>query len=280
MRKLLQAELSRRLSSIIFIGEIIFLLIYNYLEVIGSVFGFEVDTTYFLFNKTAIICLCIAVNVSLQLIQELDNRTINNKLFCGFSKSIFYKTEIIVGIIEGMILFLIDTISIIILGIMQKYDTDIFSTDFFINLIITLMIISTVTIISTVLSILINHRIISIFFVMAVTLFLLYGGNETVRSLNQPAQTTLFSVDGEIRDNPLYIEGTKRVAHNIHLFASPYAQSCYVSYMLHEKQADKSNNSLILKNIPYHLEFIISDTIECLITYILGFYLFNRRNLQ
>lgn len=280
MSRLLRAELSRRLTSIIFIGEIVFLLSYNFLEIVWSVFGFEVDTTYFLFNKTATICICIAANVSLQLSQELDNRTINNKLFCGFSKSIFYKAEIVVGIIEGIILFLIDTISIIILGMFQKYDADILHTDFFINLIIALTIISTVTVISTVLSIFFNHRIISIFLVMSVTLLLLYGGNETVQNLNQPAQTTLFSVDGEMRDNPLYIEGTQRVAHNIHLLISPYAQSCYVSYMLHEEQTDKFNNSLILKDMPYHLDFVISDTIECLLLYILGFYLINKRNLQ
>lgn len=148
------------------------------------------------------------------------------------------------------------------------------------NLIITLIIISTVAVISTILSILINHRILSIFLVMGATLLLLYGGNETVRSLNQPAQTTLFSTDGKMRDNPLYIEGIKRVTHNMHLFVSPYAQSCYTAYMLHEEPKVKSNNSLILKNIPTHLEFVISDTIECLLLYILGLYLFNKRNLQ
>jgi len=280
MSRLLRAELSRRLTSIIFIGEIIFLLIYNFLEIVGSAYGFEVDTTYFLFNKTAIICICIAANVSLQLSQELDNRTINNKLFCGFSKSVFYKSEIIAGIIEGMILLLTDTISIIIFGLAQKYNTDIFHTDFFINLIITLIIILTLAIISTVLSVLISQRIISLFFVMFVTIILIYGGNETVRSLNQPAQTTLFSADGEMRDNPLYIKGAKRDAHNIHLFVSPYAQSCYTAYLLQEKQTDKFNNSLILKNMHYHLEFVISDIAECLLFYILGFYLFDKRNLQ
>lgn len=40
---------------------------------------------YFLFNKTTLICIFISINVSLKLSQELDNRTINNKLFCGGS---------------------------------------------------------------------------------------------------------------------------------------------------------------------------------------------------
>ena len=47
---------------------------------------FEVNIPYFLFNKTTLICIFISINVSLKLSQELDNRTINNKLFCGYNK--------------------------------------------------------------------------------------------------------------------------------------------------------------------------------------------------
>lgn len=42
MNKLLRVELSRRLTSIIYIGEIILLLVYNFLEISGSTYGFEV----------------------------------------------------------------------------------------------------------------------------------------------------------------------------------------------------------------------------------------------
>lgn len=65
------------------------------------------------------------------------------------------------------------------------------------------------------LSVLINNRIFSIFIVIGLTLLLLYGGKETVHTLNQPVQTTLFSIDGELRDNPLYAEGAERTIHNI-----------------------------------------------------------------
>lgn len=41
MNKLLRVELSRRLTSIIYIGEIILLLVYNFLEISGSTYGFE-----------------------------------------------------------------------------------------------------------------------------------------------------------------------------------------------------------------------------------------------
>ncbi len=97
--------------------------------------------------------------MSLKLSQELDNRTINNKLFCGYNKSTFYKTELLVGIIEGTLLLLADTISVILLGIFQNYELNISYIDLFINFIIVLIIISTVAIISTILSVLINNRI-------------------------------------------------------------------------------------------------------------------------
>ena len=165
MNKLLRVELSRRLTSIIYIGEIILLLVYNFLEISGSTYGFEVNIPYFLFNKTTLICIFISINVSLKLSQELDNRTINNKLFCGYNKSTFYKTELLVGIIEGTLLLLADTISVILLGIFQNYELNISYIDLFINFIIALIIISTVAIISTILSVLINNRIFSIFIV-------------------------------------------------------------------------------------------------------------------
>lgn len=135
-------------------------------------------------------------------------------------------------------------------------------------------------IISTILSVLINNRIFSIFIVIGLTLLLLYGGKETVHTLNQPVQTTLFSIDGELRDNPLYAEGAERTIHNIHLFSSPYAQANYVPYLLHEEKQEKFDNSLILKNNPYHLEFLITDILGGIFLYLLGSYLFNKRNLQ
>ena len=46
MNKLLRVELSRRLTSIIYIGEIILLLVYNFLEISGSTYGFEVNIPY------------------------------------------------------------------------------------------------------------------------------------------------------------------------------------------------------------------------------------------
>ena len=280
MNKLLRVELSRRLTSIIYIGEIILLLVYNFLEISGSTYGFEVNIPYFLFNKTTLICIFISINVSLKLSQELDNRTINNKLFCGYNKSTFYKTELLVGIIEGTLLLLADTISVILLGIFQNYELNISYIDLFINFIIAHIIISTVAIISTILSVLINNRIFSIFIVIGLTLLLLYGGKETVHTLNQPVQTTLFSIDGELRDNPLYAEGAERTIHNIHLFSSPYAQANYVPYLLHEEKQEKFDNSLILKNSPYHLEFLITDILGGIFLYLLGSYLFNKRNLQ
>lgn len=280
MSKLLRAELTRRLTSIIYIGELIILLFYNCLEIAGSRYGFWVDIPYFLFNKTSMICIGIAVNVSLKVSQELDNRTINNKLFCGYNKSAFYKVEVLVGIIEGILLLFVDTISVMFIGIFQNYTFNISYMDFFVNFAITLMIISTVAVISTVLGILIVHRIFSIFIVLGLSVLLLYGGRETVHTLNQPAETTLFSIDGEVRENPLYVDGMERTAYNVHLLVSPYAQSCYVPYLLHEEKEEKYNNSLFLKQNPYHLEFIMLDALEGMLVYFVGLYLFRKRNLQ
>lgn len=278
MRKLLRAELLRRMVSAIYIAECIFLLVYNFLEIGGSVYGFEVNIPYFLFNKVSLISICIAINVSLKVSQELDNRTINNKIFCGYSKQTLYKTELVAGIIEGIVLALIDTVSVIVIGEIKQYAINKSYIDLLVNFMIVVLIVSTVAVISTVLTIIIKKRIFSILIVIGLTCFFLYSGTETVKTLYQPKETTLFST--EARENPLYVEGRERTVHKAHLLFSPYAQANYTSYLLHEENNEKMNNSLILKNSPYHFEFIIIDILEGGILCFVGMYLFKKQNLH
>lgn len=278
MRKLLRAELVRRMVSAIYIAECIFFLVYNFLEIGGSVYGFEVNIPYFLFNKVSLISICIAINVSLKISQELDNRTINNKIFCGYSKQTLYKTEIVAGIIEGIVLVLVDTVSVIVIGKIKQYAINKPYIDLLVNFMIVVLIVSTVAVISTVLTIIIKKRIFSILIVIGLTCFFLYSGTETVKTLYQPKETTLFST--EARENPLYVEGMERTVHKAHLLFSPYAQANYTSYLLHEENNEKMNNSLILKNSSYHFEFIIIDILEGGILCFVGMYLFKKQNLH
>lgn len=171
MSKLLRAELLRRMVSAIYIAECIFLLVYNFLEIGGSVYGFEVNIPYFLFNKVSLISICIAINVSLKVSQELDNRTINNKIFCGYSKQTLYKTELVAGIIEGIVLALIDTVSVIVIGEIKQYAINKSYIDLLVNFMIVVLIVSTVAVISTVLTIIIKKRIFSILIVIGLTCF-------------------------------------------------------------------------------------------------------------
>lgn len=279
MRKLLRAELLRRMVSVTYFFECIFLLVYNFLEIRGSVYGFEVNIPYFLFNKVSFISICIAINVSLKMSQELDNRTIHNKIFCGYSKRTLYKTEIVAGIIEGIVLVLVDTVSVIVLGQMKQYALNKSYLDLIVNFVIVVIIVSTVAVISTVLTIHIKKRIFSILLIIGLTCFFLYSGTETVNTLYQPKETTLFSTEGEARENPLYVEGMDRTVHKAHLLLSPYAQSSYATYLLHEEKDEKMNNSFILKNSTYHFEFVLIDILEMGSFCLIGSYLFKKQKL-
>lgn len=280
MKRLLRAELCRRLLSLILVGECAGILIYSIYQMVLSQYGYHVDALSFLFQKTPIICIYIAVNSLLHIGQELDDRTINNKLYCGFSKTNFYLAEMIVGIAEGMLLTLFDTVSVCVIAKFADFDMPAFDLKFFINLLIVVIITSTVAVISTVLAVLISNRLIAVLVVLLVSFILLYGGRETVSRLNQPKQTTSFNVEGILMDNPLYLEGGSRVLYNAHVFISPYAQACYASNMLYETQTEKSDNSLILKNTPYHVEFFISDIILSLFLYFIGLGCFKKHNLR
>ena len=280
MKRLLQAELIRRLTSIIYISELIFLVIYNVFKIIASNYGFEINISYFLFENTALISIFTAVNVSLKLSQELEYRTINNKLFLGITKKNFFIVESIVGILEGFILLLTDTISVIILGYYKGYIMDVTYSDISINFAILLLTITTVVMLSSILTLLIPTRVISVIVVFCLSFLLLYGGKDTVSALNQPAQTTLFSVDGKMDKNPLYVDGGKRVFHNAHLFLSPYAKAEYSPCLLSEDKEMLAANTLFIKSQSFHLEFIISNVIECILLFILGLHFFKKKNLN
>lgn len=280
MKRLLQAELIRRLTSVIYVGEIIFIIIYNLFGIIGSNYGFEVNISYFLFNNTAYIAIFTTVNVSLKLSQELEHRTINNKLFLGITKNDFFIAETFVGFLEGFILLLVDTISVIILGYAQGYFMDVSCSDILINFIIILLIIATISMISTILSLLIPNRVISVLIVLCLSLLLLHGGKETVRALNQPAETTLFSDDGKMHENPLYVSGGKRILHNTHLFLSPYAKAYYSSCLLSEDKELLTDNALFIKSPSFHLEFMISNVIEFILLYVIGLHFFKKKDLN
>lgn len=279
MYRLIKAELIRRLSNLIFMGGIVFILIYNFMTIIKTVYGFNVDATHFLFQKNMILCIFLVVQITLQTSQELDGRTINNKLFLSYSKSDCFNAAIITSILEGILLFLIDTISVVIMCKIEGYAIVILNAGFIMILFIIIIIIATIAVITTVLTFLINYQKISIFIVMAITLLLFHFGSETVSVLLEPEQTTRFNIEGVLEDNPMYVDGSERLAHNVHLFSSPYAQICYTSHLLAEETTMKFDNSFIMKKVPYRLEFLLSDMVWCLQFYFGGLYLFKKRNL-
>ena len=279
MYRLIKAELTRRLSSLIFMSGIVFILIYNFMTIIKTTYGFNVDATHFLFQKTILLCIFLVVQITLQTSQELDGRTINNKLFLSYSKSDCFNAAIITGILEGTLLFLIDTISVVIMCKMEGYAIVIQNAGFIMNLFIISIIIATVAVITTVLTFLINYQKITIFIVMAITLLFLHFGSETVSVLLEPEQTTRFNIEGVLEDNPMYVDGSERLAHNVHLFSSPYAQICYTSHLLAEETTMKFDNSFVMKKVPYRLEFLLSDMVWSLLFYFGGLYLFKKRNL-
>ena len=103
------------------------------------------------------------------------------------------------------------------------------------------------------------------------------GGN-AVSNLRQ----TEYNIDPQTEalvENPLYINGLKRAAANFHLLISPFAQAEYASDMLYEPEA-KEENSLVLKNFPYHIEFCIFNLLELILFCKLGIYIFRRQDLK
>lgn len=277
---LLRAELSRRCMSILFIGELLYLAAHNLLQIIGSSYGFDMSVSYFLYDNTPTLCIFVSAISSVQISQELDGRTIDNKLLAGFDKRTFFKAEVICSVIQGILLLLTDTIFVILLSTVSGYPVDISLHTFCANLLVTLTAVSTVAVISAVFSCMLSHRLISICIVVGVALLLLYCGQNTVQALEQPSQTDIYNTEHIMQTNPLYISGDRRAAYKFHLAASPYAQAVYANSMQNETTADQISNSLFLREMPFHLDFIIVDLGEGLLLCMAGVRLFERKDLR
>lgn len=105
-------------------------------------------------------------------------------------------------------------------------------------------------------------------------------GGKSVSSLNQAKDWT-DPVTHEEVENPLRIDGFARTANNIHVLVSPFAQTEYNANMLHEADfGTKEENSLILKDFPYHIEFCLFNILEMLLFYRIGLRIFKKQDLK
>lgn len=269
---LLKTELSKRICSFIFICGVIFLLLHNTWKIILTDFGFEVGWSFFLFQNSSIILIFVAISTSLHIGQELCGKTVTNKIILGYDLKTIYNTHILIGILEALILFAIDTITIIIASRIKSFSCDVHIYSLVVNLIIILISIIVISIFVTMLAVIIPSRILSLVIIVGVSLVLFQRGEDLTINLIEPSQTTFFNDSQEAppMDNPLYINGSQRTLYNLELLASPYAQVQYEKFILSEDHEQKVSTSLILKHIPYHVEFIIVGIIECLIMYYLG----------
>lgn len=272
MNLLLKTELHKRCHSIIFILGITCLLIYNIFDLILTDYDFEVGWSFFLFQKTSLLLVVVAINASLTISQDICGKTVNNKILLGYNVIDIYNTQIIAGIVEALSLFLIDTASIIIFSLINNFTMDISISNFIINLIIIIISITVISIFLTTFAIFIPYRILSLFIIVGISLVLFQKGEDLSINLLQPAKTIFFNEheNEQALDNPLYVKGTKRNLYNLELLISPYAQVQYEKFILFESTEQKMNSSLILKQSTYHFEFIAIGITEILVLYFLG----------
>ena len=107
---------------------------------------------------------------------------------------------------------------------------------------------------------------------------MLAAGGNTVSNLREEP-TRLDPVTHETYDNILYIDGLKRQATNAVLLMSPFAQAEYEQYRYWEPY-NKRDNSLIMKNAPFHFEFCIANLLEILLFCGIGIRFFRKQDLK
>lgn len=280
MKKLLSMELKRAVfSPVLWIG-CAAIILKNIYKILLSAYGFTIYTTSFLFSNSGFICIIMAILLPLHIGHDFEVRTINNKISAGYSRKQIYLTEGITGGICTAFLFLADIISVFVCSALQRltFSEDIPYSAFLFHAIISFVCLLTISSLYTMLVMVLHRQLISIGIVVILSLSLLSFGGNTVSDLRQP-ELWNDPVTQVVEDNPLYLNGLKRTAANLHLFVSPFAQAAYQSHMLVEPES-KENCSLLLKDLPYHFEFCMINLLEILLFCQIGIRIFRKQDLK
>lgn len=280
MNKLLSMELKRTMKSpILWIGLIIVIAL-NVYGIMLNMYGFDIYTTTFLFMNSARICIILAILVPLHIGHDFEARTINNKISAGYSRKQIYLTEVIVSATCGMILFIMDIVSIFVCSAIMhlEFSDGITYAAFVINVVISLICIITISALFTMLAIISHKQLISLIITVLLTISMLTLGGNTVSKLRQ-SEYNIDTQSSEMMENTLYISGFERTVANAHLLISPFAQVEYESPMLLEPEF-KETNSLILKSFPYHIEFCIFNLLELILFCKVGIHIFRKQDLK
>lgn len=280
MNKLLSMELKRIMKSpILWIGLIIIIAL-NAFGIVFNTYGFDIYTTTFLFENSARICIVLAILIPLHIGHDFETRTINNKITAGYSRKEIYITEIFVSTICGMILLITDIASVLVCSeIMHlEFSDGITYSAFAANAAISLICIVTISVLFTMIATITHKQLISIGITVILALSLLNFGGNTVSRLGQSA----YNIDAQSNErveNALHLSGVKRTAAKAHLLISPFAQVEYESTMLVVPE-EKEEYSLILKDVPYHIEFCIFNLLELMLFYQVGIRIFRKQDLK
>ena len=281
MNKLLLMELKRAIKSpVLWMGAIAVIAV-NINAILFNGYGFKIYTSTFLLKNTSLICIILAVLIPLYLGRDFENRTINNKISAGYSRKEIFIVEIIVSTLCAIVLFLADLVSVFISSniIRLEFSGKVNLAEFTIHAMITLLCIITVSTLYTMIVIIFHKQLICLGITVLLTLALLTIGEKSVSRLNQ-GTTWIDPVTYETVENPLRIDGFVRTINNVHVLISPFAQAKLHPFILSESEAEKKDNSLIIKDFPYHIEFCLFNILEILLFYYIGIRIFKKQDLK
>ena len=285
MKKLLFTEIKRTLLSPLFWLCIIIVIAINANEILFCSYGSQTFVTTFLFEHTSILGVILSVFIPLQVGQEFEYRTINNKISIGYTHSQIYFAELLVSGFCAFMLLLLDSLFGIFFCILQhyKWSNHVHIATISIHFVIITFTLCTVAALCTAIVMTVHQRIFSIVIVTLLAISLLNAGDKAVFFLQQEPYlivTEENSVTEKRQKNDIYLSGNERTFTNFHIFLSPYAQLEYEPYILYETKQEKQENSFLLKNVPYHLEYSFTNVLEILCFTAIGLSIFKKQNLK
>ena len=281
MKKLLTAETKRRLTFPLLWLEILAIILLNYYNILQSGFGFTVTSNSFLYENAIVLCILITLNCTLHLRGEREYGTLSAKMYLGYSKKSVYLAESIISVFECLLLWITDIAATFICCAIAHYDFEI-TPKLFITAFSYLALLCSVSQLTNALSMTLSSHALALLIIVAVTALLIYYGTEITHGIIQPKRTDVFFMDGKMHDNPLYISGAKRFWYKLELMLSPYTQACYLPHLLNQSKGEITATSFrFFSNLlPYHMELIFINVLECFLFTFIGKKVFQKRDLQ
>ncbi|MDO5146546.1 MAG: hypothetical protein Q4D60_06060 [Eubacteriales bacterium] len=287
MHKLIKAELKRYFISPYYLGTIFILMVLQtrrstgWIPILSNLIFWG---DQFMYNNS-ILAILLSLFIFAYVYEAYFTRILHMKLILGYTKSqIFIAETVSCGICSG-ILVAIGNAIYVIRHLYNKEPLELSMSSILINTIIFMSSLSCIAVMICSLSLILKKHIFTALILVCTTVCMLQLGTKDISLLTFSESTLVIQEENETDEgkffiaNNLRVNDTVRSLLNFRVMISPYAQCNYSAYLTTERQEEKPNLSFLLKENPYHIDFLLSNIMLSTFVICIGSNIFKRQDI-